>query len=256
MLGGLSNVSSQLSQLYSSNGQQLAQSLTRIASGKKIQSAADDFGGYIRANKISSDLAVFEIAKRDLANAKGMADYAAATGSAVVESLSKLKSIAEQHAATDDTDEQAALAAEFTAIKTALTTTIAEAKYDDTAVFAAATLTTVDLGPDSGSLEFTISAIPTIASALVTDAGSVQTAITGAATYLAEAQAFRSQVGDFQKLTDTVIASKQAERSVIEDVDDMSEMARVTDLQVRQQAAVSMMAQANMSRMGIMQLFV
>lgn len=257
MLGGLSNVSSQLSQLYNSNSEQLASSLTKIASGKRINTASDDFAGFIRASALKDDIAGYESARKDLAGAKSIADYAVATGSTVVDGLTKLKTLAQQYAGTSDTNEQAALQAEFDSAQTALGVTIAQAQYDGTAVYTAAALTSVDLGPSSeaGTLSFTTTTVADEGNADITDVTTIDDEITAAATYLSEAQAFSSQVGDFQDLTSTVIDSKTSEISAIEDVDDMAEMSKITDLQIRQQAAVSMMSQANMSRMGIMQLF-
>ena len=56
-------------------------------------------------------------------------------------------------------------------------------------------------------------------------------------------------------VTDTVIQSKQAAYSEVAEIDDAKEMAKQTALNVRQQASVAMMAQANMAQQGIMRLF-
>lgn len=56
-------------------------------------------------------------------------------------------------------------------------------------------------------------------------------------------------------LTDIAINSKEAAASLITDIDEMKELALATDLQIRQQASIAMMAQANVSRQGILQLY-
>jgi flagellin-like hook-associated protein FlgL len=49
----------------------------------------------------------------------------------------------------------------------------------------------------------------------------------------------------YSNLADTVINSNEATISVLTGIDDASELAGLTSLQVRQQATVAMMAQAN-----------
>jgi flagellin-like hook-associated protein FlgL len=57
------------------------------------------------------------------------------------------------------------------------------------------------------------------------------------------------------KLNDTVVSGKQATVSALVNVDELAEMAKVTNLQVRQQATVSMMSQANVSNAALARLF-
>lgn len=261
MIGGVNSVTSGLASIYNANTRALSESLGRIASGKRIQKPSDDFAGYIRSRVLLNDVSGFAIVKQDLQKAKGIADYAVETGTAIMDKLSRQKELAALYAATTDTDEQAVISAEFSNIITELDDLMAEAQYDGTPVVAAATLETVELDPDraSGAFDITFAAGDIIETdplvLLVTDESTVDTEIATATNYLTKAQGFSEDLQRHMDLTDIVINSKEAAASLITDIDEMKEMATATDLQIRQQASIAMMAQANISQQGIMQLY-
>jgi flagellin-like hook-associated protein FlgL len=74
-------------------------------------------------------------------------------------------------------------------------------------------------------------------------------------SYLSEAKAFDAIASQQLKLNDTIISSKEAVKSLITDIDEAAETSRMIDESVRQQAAVSMIAQANMSRQSVLKLY-
>jgi len=260
MLGGM-DVSSRLSNIYTSTQKAMADSLSRLASGKRIQNPGDDFAGYMRASDLKNDIAAFDIVKQDLQEAKGVVDYAISTGSSILEDLSKMKDLAAKYAATSDEDQQALITAEFDALVSATTDFATAANWNGTQVYdssGSVTYDTIDLDPNTSAnadLTVSFSAGADLSSLDATDSSAIQTQIETATSFLAQAQALGDNIDRHANLTNITINSKEATASAITDIDDAKELANRTDLQVRQQAAISMLSQANVSRMGIMQLY-
>ena len=64
LIGGINNVSQTLASVYNQNNRIYAETLSRIASGKKIQRPSDDFAGFVRAQTMKTDVSGFEIVER------------------------------------------------------------------------------------------------------------------------------------------------------------------------------------------------
>jgi flagellin len=262
MLGGINYVSSQISSIYNSTSQQLASSLEKIASGKKFQNASDDLLSYIRAEDIGIDISGYERVKQDLTSFKTFSTAAAQAGSSIYENLTEMKDLATQWAGTLDPDKKAEYKSDFDALKKQVTSILDNTYVDGKKVTAAAAITSASLDPDgTGKLSMTFSAIASSANVTaldITDGGAVadvQTEIDNTLTYLSEAKSFDNIASQQMNLTDTIITSKKSVQSLITDIDDAEEMAKATDLQIRQQAAIAMLSQANMSRQAIAKLY-
>jgi len=257
MLGGVSS-STQLSQIYNQSNQNLNDSLVRIASGKRINKPSDDFAGFFRASGVKSDIAGYQTVKQDLTDLKGMADYASQVGSDVLEALDELKTLAQNYAATTDANEQTLISNDFTVKTGELTNMIADAQYNGSAVMTAATLDTKNLDPDGNSsfdVTFAAGDILTVGNLDVTSEASIDTEIAVATNYASKATGFSEDIQAHLDLTDITIASKEAVVESIEGIDEVKELAKNTDLQIRQQAAISMISQSNVSRQGLLQLY-
>lgn len=260
MLGGIGSVSTKLSSIYSSNEQALAESMAKIASGKRIRSPMDDFAGYVSANNINADIVEYQRASEDIAEGRQYTESAITFGEHVYEKLGELRDLALQFADLTNTTSAEAdnLTAQHDALATELNTYMTSAEVDGNAIGATGTLggAGINIGP-SATLTMTLAAtdIATPTSADITDVTAVEGEMGEAASYLAKVKSWDDSLQSYGEIADTVIAAKENHKAAITDVDDVKEMAKVTDMQVRQQAAVSMMAQANMSRQGMMQLF-
>jgi len=263
MIGGVNNASSQLASIYNTGNQQLASTLTKIASGKKFQSAAEDLLGFIRSNKLSTEISGYQKVKENLTEFKTFTNAAVQTGGAIYEDLTKLKTLAEQYASTTDADQQAEYKAEFNSLKTQIGKALTNSKVDGKDIMQASTsIASVVLNPQGGStleMNFSDIASSTDIAALEIDgtdvADNIDAEIDSMLTYLSEAKAFDSIASQQLKLNDTIISSKEAVKSLITDIDEAAETSKMIDESVRQQAAVSMIAQANMSRQSVLKLF-
>ena len=73
--------------------------------------------------------------------------------------------------------------------------------------------------------------------------------------YIGQMQGYGTAPDIQTNLNNTIIASKTAAIKATSGIDDVAMLAQETDLQVRQQAAVSMMAQAHLSQYYLGRLY-
>jgi flagellin len=252
MIGGPNSSLYNLSNIYSANNTLIAQAMARIASGKRVQSPGDDFAGFALESKLQGDIAQYQTVKQNLQDGKSYTDYGTAVGNNIVSDLSSMKDLATSYAVLADptgTDlaQANSLTAQFNSLKSGIADQIANSKYDNTAIYKTTLAKTVTMDSNGTTLTITPTAVGD-ASALTVSGGAaaVQTQIDAAEKYVSDMQSFGSQITRQSNLADTVISSKQATISVIADNNDAEDQSTLTALQVRQEATVAMMAQANM----------
>jgi flagellin len=275
MIGGVNYASSQLASIYNTGNQQLASTLTKIASGKKFQNAAEDLLGFIRSNKLSTEISGYQKVKENLTEFKTLTSAAVQAGGAIYEDLTKLKTLAQQYESAADDDQKAEYKAEFDSLKTKISKTLGNSKVDGKDIMQTTeSIASVVLNPQGNStltMQFTNVSSSTDIDALELAAeeegggegGGTATSIVdqidaeieNMLSYLSEAKAFDAIASQQLKLNDTIISSKEAVKSLITDIDEAAETSRMIDESVRQQAAVSMIAQANMSRQSVLKLY-
>lgn len=264
MIGGINYASSQIASVYNNGAQQLANTLTKIASGKKFQSASEDLIGFIRSQNLQVDIDGYGQVRENLTEFKAYTSASVTAASSIYESLSEMKKLATQYAGTSDTDMQAEYEAEYNALKSEVVTMLENTYVDGTLVTGSGSdIKAVDLDPDgNGTLTMNYSDIASNADVdgiLITDttnaASNVQDEIDSMLTYLSEAKAYDAIADQQLNLTNNIINSKQAVKSLITDIDEAEETNNALDQSIRQQAAMSMLAQANMSRQAVMKLY-
>jgi flagellin len=256
MIQSTGSVASLLSEIYQSNTSSLNTSLSRIASGKRVQSASDDFSSYMKAAQNSTYISQYQQYNRSLQVAKSASDYMVATGNAVLDSLNKLRDNREQYAGTTDTNQIAALNAQFTAIKTQMDNLISNANFEGAAAYTAGEVSNASATIGGATYAVNVTAGTVAATVALTDTGATIAAqITAGETYLANVQAIQDRIVQQTSINNTIISSYGATNSVLTDVNEADEMSKITNLQVRQQATASMMSQANSSAAAIAKLF-
>lgn len=268
MIGGPNPIPFKLSQIYRENNQSIANALARIASGKRIQNASDDFAGFIRSAELQTDISGYRVVKQDLTEAKGIADYAVGVGTNITEDLVRMKELAVLYDAEvnngNDPDVLAAYKSEFDALKATITNTKGDAYYDGIEILddLAPILKEVDLDPSGAggtfTIKFAVADIVDVSLLDITAANAdddVQDEIEAVASFLFKAEGFSEDIEMHVDLTDTIINSKEATNSLITDIDDVKELAELIDLQIRQQATIAMIAQSNDIRAAIARLY-
>ena len=250
-----------LSQLYTTQKKEYSSLLYQISAGKEINKPSDDFIGYTRASGIDQDISDYENINTNLTELMEPAKMASDLGNSIFEDLSRMKELADMYASTTDTDEKATYGKEFSALASGVTKSISNNKYDGTTVVAAGTLSEAEINPDDSSLklslDFVAGDIPDVSSfALGTeDADDVQAEIEKITSYTVKAEGYISQIGRQQELNINIIGNKEETVDAITGIDEAKALAEATSLQVRQQATVSMMAQANSSATLIARLY-
>jgi flagellin len=265
MIGGVNFASSQIASVYNTGSQQLANTLTKIASGKKFQNASEDMTGFLRAQNLKVDISGYEKVRQDLTSIKTYTAAAVQSSSSIYESLTEMKDLANQYADTDvaDTDQLAEIEAEFDSLKRQVSKALSSTYVDGDLVTTSGSIKETNLDPDGNStldVNFAVTvSTPVTITALDVTAGTavadVQDELDNMLIYMSEAQSYDAIADQQLKLTDTIVNSKQAVMSLITDIDDAREMNNVLDLTLRQQAGVAMMAQANMVKNSLSKLY-
>ena len=269
MIGGFSTVSQNLASIYRTTNSTLADTLGRIASGKRVAKPSDDFVGYAKAQALQTSIDNYRTVKEGLTELKGVSDMAVELGNGISEDLTRMKELATLYSASTDDSDKAAYNAEFKALASSIADTISNSKHGNVAVVSAATIDSVEINPDNTNDKISITYAATDITAIATaaeatnwflggggkSATNVQTEIDKAVSYLVKSEGFSTRIDRQISITDTITNSKNAAKSIITDIDEVEEITKATDLQIRQQAAIAMIAQANVGREGILQLY-
>jgi len=256
----------------SSSSASLSQSLQRLSSGMRVNSAKDDAAGMSIATRIESVTRGQTVAIRNANDAISLSQTAEGALGKVGDSLQRMRELAVQSAnATNTTDDRANLQTEFSQLQSEVTRVIANTKFNGTAILSAASPQTFQVGSGTTLNEDTIdiaavtltettSAI-SAATEISTDATAARTAMdqidkaigeinTGRATYGAAQNRFSAAISNLQ----VSVENQSSARSRIMDADFASETASLSRAQILQQAGTAMLAQANSLPNGVLAL--
>jgi flagellin len=260
---------------------------TRLATGKRINSAADDAAGFTISLKLNVRAQGLGVALDNIASAKNLMSVAEGHLSNIDDILTQMKNKALQ-AANDTlgTEERTAIRDELVLLNSQLDLEVTQAMWSNRNV----------LGGSSGTLTFQIGAGTTSSNELAFNVGShvftsgnttfnaegldVQVSSTGTWANVvassASAQTFMDQVDDaidkiaealsylggqtnrltFQESSLTVARTNTlAAHSRIVNADMAYEQLEATKLQILQQTATAMLSQANMMPQSVLSLF-
>ncbi len=227
----------------------LATSMERLSSGLRINKAADDAAGLGIASRMRGTLSALDQADRNAQDAISLVQTADGALGDVQKVLNRMRDLALQKNndvySTEDVD---AIDAESDQLAQELTR-LSGTEFNGQALFGTSGCLTFQIGANAtDTIDYAkvdLSSVVSLSSS--STVGDLDTAIQGVT-------AARSTIGAMQnRLSITVDGigtyrdNLLAAKSRIEDVDVANEMANFTKLQIRQQAAVSMLAQANQS---------
>lgn len=242
----------------------LAKALEKLASGKKINSAADDAAGLAIANRFQAQINGLNTATRNAAD--GIA-YAQTVESALDETttaLQRMRDLSLQAAnGTLNGSDRAAIQAEITQLQDEVT------RIADTTTFNGRRILgnsneriSFQIGPDPGS-QVEVKGFDASARALgssttqvsgidVTTPGGPQSALDTVDAALSQIDAYRSNIGAIQNRFESSIRnlsavseSQSAALSRIQDTDYAAQIAEFSREQVKRQAGLALQAQAN-----------
>lgn len=255
---------------------QLTLSTNRLSSGLRINSAADDAAGLAVSELLRADIAALRQGARNAADAQSLIQTADGALSIIDEKLIRMKELAEQAATGTYTSTQRTIMNnEFVTMRSEITRIANATRFNGVQLIngslSATSVTTtgrnsvsplkIHFGPTNsiaedyyfitiGSATETALGIDQLSIASQTSAQAALTAITEA---IVSKDTIRANLGAYSnRLSNTIsqlsiqAENLQAAESRVRDVDVAMEMTNFITNQIKSQAAIAMLAQANM----------
>ena len=257
------NVSSLNAQRNLANSSKsLDTSYTRLASGLRINSAKDDAAGLQISNRMTAQINGLDQGNRNANDGISMAQTAEGAMEEVSGMLQRIRTLAQQSAnGTNSADDRAALGKEVGQLKTEIDRISKDTTFAGTKLFDGAATNTFSfqVGPDGDSqtISFDLSKIEVTslkaaATLAVDTVANSQTTMKDVDEMLKVVDGKRAELGAVQNRLDSTIRNQanisenvSAARSRIRDADFATETANMTKQNILQQAASSILAQAN-----------
>ena len=246
--------------------QALSNSIERLSTGKRINSAKDDAAGLAIASSFTAQIRGQSQAIRNANDGIALAQTADGALGEVTNIVQRIRELAVQSASGTYSDaDRTNLQAEVTELQGQLGDIQSKTKFNTVSLVdtAAATVTiqtgdgsadTVDLNVGNVDLTATLAVD-------ISDAAGATAAIDDLDTDLAAVNTQRATLGAGQSRLQSVVnnltnsvANLTDARSRIEDVDFSSETTQLAKAQILSQASTALISQANQSQQGVLQL--
>ncbi len=251
----------------------VSDSLRKLSSGLRINSAKDDAAGFAAANTFKARISSMRVASQNATEAQSMLQVADGAYSKINDIMVRMKSLATQ-AASGQTENLNTMGTEFKSLQDEIDRISASTKYGATTLIdgsgSAATGITFQVGATASTEnQITVKFTAATAGCLgvssnnvgIGSLASAQAAMTAIDTALSSINAFMGSVGAYQnRLQYTVenlaisIENFSASESAIRDVDMAAEISTFTKNQILQQSGMAMLAQANSAPQQILTL--
>ena len=237
----------------------LAQSVERLSSGLRINSARDDAAGLAVRELMRADIAVLQQGSRNAMDGISMLQTFEGAMGTMDEALIRMKQLAEQAATGSYSDAQRVIMDnEFDEMAAEINRIAGATEFNgNTLLNSAGATVSIQFGAnitdkvDITGTDMTSSALG-LTTASITTAASAQAALATISTAITDKDTARAMFGyKMNRLESTIsVINNQAENlmaaeSRISDVDVATEMATMTRTQVLAQAGVAMLGQAN-----------
>ncbi|NYI99842.1 flagellin [Nocardioides thalensis] len=236
---------------------QMSKSLEKLSSGFRINRAADDAAGLAISEGLRSQVGGLKVGVRNAQDGVSVAQTAEGALTEVHSMLQRMNDLAVQYNnGTQNTESQAALSAEFTALHSEIERIEANTKFNGVSLFAGAALT-FQVGYDAADeidISATALAAIDVSAAVITDSSTVQSAITTISTQRAELGAVQNRFEHTINSVNVAIENLSASESRIRDTDMAQEMMNFTRSQILSQAGTAMLAQAKSAPQSVLQL--
>ena len=247
-----------------SNGQK---NLEKLSSGYRINRSADDAAGLAISEQMRSKINGLDQATANANDAIGLIQTAEGALTETHSMLQRMVTLATQSAnGTYNTTARSAISAEVNALKEEINRIASTTDYNGVKPLAASSAIQVQVGPTS-SETLSIAAAKMDASSLsikdikVSSVSSANTAITAINKAIDKVSAHRANLGASQNRLEhtinnlkTTSENMTAAESRIRDTDMAKEMAAFTKNNILNQAAQSMLSQANQQPQGVLSL--
>ncbi|BEV07866.1 flagellin [Methylophilus sp. DW102] len=239
----------------------LNQSIQRLSSGLRVNSAKDDAAGLAIATRMDSQVRGNDVAIRNSNDAISYLQVTEGGLSKATDVLQRMRELAVQAAnGSYGSGDRANLDTEFTQLTEELTRLSTSTQFNGLNVFGGPGYT-FQIGSGSADTLQVSSVTAASISGNVQTASAATAAITAIDAQLDSVNTSRASLGAYQNRFEAVISSLQvnienvsAAKSRIMDADFASETAKMTRNQILQQAGTAMLAQANQLPNSVMSL--
>ena len=234
---------------------------SRLASGLRIASAADDAAGLAISERMRSQIRSFSVAARNAQDGLSLAQTAEGALGEVSNILSRMRELAMQSSnGTLSANDRTTIDAEFEELKSEINRIATETEFNGTALLEGTnTAVTIQVGIDAGeTIQLAMVDVQTGATGLnvaaldTADQANAIIALGAIDTAIDTVNGARGTLGAGQNRLSSTLRSilnvrenLSAAESRIRDVDVASETADLTKNSIMQQAAVSVLQQAN-----------
>ena len=250
-------------------------SIARLSSGKRITRAHDDAAGQAIAGRMESQIRGLTMSIRHAKDGQSLVDTQEGALQEVAAMLQRMRELAVQSTSGVATSaDRNYLDLEMTQLFNEINAVSNNTRFNDTRVLTGATftfysdidvngtaITTIAASSSAQNLLVSVTSVDISSIQDVTSTTAVQAAITQLDTAIGSIAAMRSNLGAvsnrFDHIIDNltnVVANTEAAKSRVEDADFAVETTQLTRNTVLQQAATSMVAQANASKNTILAL--
>ncbi|MHC1728120.1 MAG: flagellin [Syntrophobacteraceae bacterium] len=250
----------------------VSDSLKRLSSGLRINSAKDDAAGFAIANSFKAKIASMRVASQNASEAQSMLQTADGAYTQIHDILVRMKSLATQ-AASGQTESLGTMDNEFGLLQDEIDRIAKSTKYGTTTLVEGA-------GTALSGITFQVGATNTaenqiavkfngatasclgVSTAIgINSLASAQSAMTAIDTALTSINSYMGEVGAYQnRLQYTIdnlaigVENLSASESAIRDVDMAAEISTFTKNQILQQSGMAMLAQANQAPQQVLTL--
>ena len=250
----------------SSVNRSMETSMARLSSGHRINAARDDSAGMAIASRLEAEARGLDMAYRNAADAQSMIDTIESAHIEITNILQRMRELAVQGAnETNSTADLNNIKEELDALGNEIDDIADDTEWGGQSLIAAAATLTFQIGNETGEkITVTTTAVSksglSVTSPASTVAGysayidDVNSAIATIATSRAKLGAVSNRLDySMQHFANTSAAIK-ASLGRIQDTDYAAETTNLAKTQILQQAATSMLAQANASKQSVLQL--
>ena len=246
----------------------------RLATGKRVNSVADDAAGYTLAKKTENRYRSLQSAVKNIGEAKNILSVAESGFQAINDILLQVKEkVVQAGNASYTTEERNALSSEVTQLGSEIDRIVAETKFNGIQLLSNNGLSDADfqVGADNtdsitfsltasvsaSSLSVTSSTIPTGSDAtqIGTSLSSIDSAIDTVSAELQEIGSLVNRLDFKEQVVSSAITNLKASASRIMDADVAQEQLESTKLSILQQTATTQLTQANSAPQNILSLF-
>lgn len=244
-------------------------SMERLSSGKRINSAKDDAAGLAIASSMTAQIRGMNQAVRNANDGISMAQTAEGGLAEITNMLQRVRELAVQSSSGTYSDEDRTnLQSEVTELTSQITDILSNSKFNGVNLFdgtagssGTVTIQTGSEATDTVDLDFSDIDLDDAVAVDISDAADAQDALDTIDDALTTVNTARATLGASQNrlqsvvnnLTQTATNLTDA-RSRIEDTDFSAETAALAKAQILSQASTAMLAQANQSQQGVLQL--